>query len=74
MARGAKSTFIITIHSAFECCHNLILGYSPKFIFFQNKNKKIIIKTGNVEKVGREVKLQFLEEIQDLIVPHYAKK
>jgi hypothetical protein len=22
-------------------CHNPILGYSPKFIFFQNKNKKI---------------------------------
>jgi len=27
-----------------------------------------------VEKVGREVKLQFLEEIQDLIVPRYAQK
>jgi len=37
MARGAKSTFIITIHSAYECCHNSILGYSSKFIFFQNK-------------------------------------
>jgi hypothetical protein len=27
-----------------------------------------------VEKVGREIKLEFLEEIQDLIVPHYAQK
>jgi hypothetical protein len=27
-----------------------------------------------VEKAGREIKLQFLEEIQDLIMPHYAKK
>jgi hypothetical protein len=27
-----------------------------------------------MEKVGREIKLQFLEEIQDLIVPHYAQK
>jgi hypothetical protein len=30
--------------------------------------------TGNVEKAGREIKLQFLEEIKDLIVPHYAPK
>ena len=43
MARGAKSTFIITIHSAFECCHNPIMGYSPKFIFFF----KIKIKNNN---------------------------
>ena len=27
-----------------------------------------------MEKVGREIKLQFLEEIQGLIVPHYAPK
>jgi len=27
-----------------------------------------------VEKAGREIKLQFLEEIQGLIVPHYAQK
>jgi len=27
-----------------------------------------------MEKVGREIKLQFLKEIQDLIVPHYAQK
>ena len=27
-----------------------------------------------MEKVGREIKLQFLEEIQDLIVLHYAQK
>jgi len=38
------------------------------------KIKKIIIKAGNVEKVSQEVKLQFLKEIQDLIVPHYAQK
>jgi hypothetical protein len=53
-------------------CHNSILGYSLKFTFFQNKNQKNKIKADNVEKVGREIKLQFLEEIQDLIVPHYA--
>jgi hypothetical protein len=33
-----------------------------------------MIKAGNVEKVAWEIKLQFLKEIQDLIVPHYAKK
>jgi len=33
-------------------CHNPILGYSPKFTFFQNKNKKNKIKAGNVEKPG----------------------
>jgi len=27
-----------------------------------------------VEKVGQEIKLQFLEEIQGLIVPYYAQK
>jgi len=27
---------------------------------------------GNVEKAGRKIKLQFLEEIQGLIIPHYA--
>jgi len=27
-----------------------------------------------VEKAGQEIKLQFFEEIQGLIVPHYAKK
>jgi len=32
------------------------------------------MKAGNVEKAGREIKLQFLEEIQGLIVPHYAQK
>ena len=26
-----------------------------------------------MEKVGREIKLQFLEEIQDLVAPHYAQ-
>ena len=26
-----------------------------------------------MEKVGRGIKLQFLEEIQGLIVPHYAQ-
>jgi len=26
-----------------------------------------------VEKVGRGIKLQFLEKIQGLIVPHYAQ-
>jgi len=35
------------------------------------KNK---IKAGNVEKTDGEIKLQFLKEIQGLIVPHYAKK
>jgi hypothetical protein len=45
-----------------------------KFIFFQNKNQKNNIKAGNVEKEGRKIKLQFLEEIQGLIVPHYAQK
>jgi hypothetical protein len=27
-----------------------------------------------VEKAGREIKLQFLDEIQGLIVPHYAQE
>jgi predicted nucleotidyltransferase len=27
-----------------------------------------------VEKAGLEIKLPFLEEIQDLIVPHYAQE
>jgi hypothetical protein len=27
-----------------------------------------------VEKAGREIKLQFLKEIQDLIMPHYAQE
>jgi len=35
------------------------------------KNK---IKASNVEKTDREIKLQFLKEIQGLIVPYYAKK
>jgi len=55
-------------------CHNPILGYSHKFTFFQNKNHKNKIKDGNVEKAGREIKLQFLEAIQDLIGPHYTQK
>jgi hypothetical protein len=55
-------------------CHNPILGYSLKNYFFQNKNQKIKEKAGNVEKAGREIKLQFLEEIQGLIVPHYTQK
>jgi hypothetical protein len=38
-------------------CHNPILGYSPKFTFFQNKNQKNKIKAGNVEKAGRGIKL-----------------
>ena len=55
--------------------HNLIMGYSSKFtFFFKIKNQKIIIKVANVEKAGREIKLQFLKEIQGLIVPQYAKK
>jgi hypothetical protein len=28
-------------------------------IFFQNKNKKLIIKASNVEKANRGIKLQF---------------
>jgi hypothetical protein len=56
------------------CCCNPILDYSSKIIFFQNKNQKNKIKANNVEKAGREIKLQFLEEIKDLIVPHYAPK
>jgi hypothetical protein len=40
--------------------HNPILGYSQKITFlFQNKNKNIIIKAGNVEKENRGIKLQF---------------
>jgi hypothetical protein len=27
-----------------------------------------------VEKAGQKIKLQFLEEIQGLIVPHYAQE
>jgi len=27
-----------------------------------------------MEKANQEIKLQFLEEIKDLIVPHYAPK
>jgi hypothetical protein len=38
-------------------CHNPILGYSPKFIFFQNKNQTNKIKAGNVEKASRGMKL-----------------
>jgi hypothetical protein len=34
-------------------CHNPILSYSLKFIFFQNKNLKNKIKAANVEKAGR---------------------
>jgi hypothetical protein len=47
----------------YEYCHNPILDYSSKFIYFQNKNYKNKIKVGNVEKTGLEIKLQFLEEI-----------
>jgi hypothetical protein len=50
------------------------LGYSQKISFFQNQNKKYKIKAGNIKKAGREIKLQFLEEIQGLIVPYCAKK
>jgi hypothetical protein len=35
-------------------CHNSILGYSLKFIFFKNKNKKNKIKAGNVKKADQE--------------------
>jgi hypothetical protein len=49
------------------------LGYSPKKNFFL-KIKTKIIKAGNVEKVGREIKLQFLEEIQDLVAPPLCPK
>ena len=38
-------------------CHNPILNYSLKFIFFQNKNQKNKIKAGNVEKAGQKIKL-----------------
>jgi hypothetical protein len=34
-------------------CHNPILGYSSKFTFLKNKNKKKI-KAGNVEKADQE--------------------
>jgi hypothetical protein len=42
-----------------SCCHNPILGYSPKIHFFIKKNNKnkniiIIIKAGNVEKADQE--------------------
>jgi hypothetical protein len=50
------------------------LGYSSKIkFFFQNKNQKNKIKLGNVKKAGWEIKLQFLKEIQDLIVPIMPK-
>jgi len=58
----------------YEYCHNPILDYSPKFIFFQNKNYKNKIKVGNVEKTGLEIKLQFLEEIQGLILLRYVQE
>jgi hypothetical protein len=51
-------------------CHNPILGYSPKIIFFQNKNNKSWQRGEG--KPGNQVVI--LEEIQGLIVPHYAKK
>jgi hypothetical protein len=39
-------------------CHNPILGYSPKFIFFKKKKNKIKsknkIQAGNVEKADQE--------------------
>ena len=35
-------------------CHHPILGDSPKFSFFQNKNKKNKIKAGNAEKANQE--------------------
>jgi hypothetical protein len=35
-------------------CHHPILGDSPKFTFFQNKNKKNKIKAGNAEKADQE--------------------
>jgi Zn finger protein HypA/HybF involved in hydrogenase expression len=53
-----------------------------KFLFFfkkiinkniKNKKDKKIIKAGNVEKVCRKIKLQFLKEIQDLLAPHCAQ-
>jgi len=50
------------------------MGYSPKSVFFLNKNQKNKIKAGSVEKAGRGIKLQFFEEIQGLIVPHCAQK
>jgi len=34
-------------------CQNPILGYSPKFTFFQNKKSKNKIKAGNVEKADQ---------------------
>jgi hypothetical protein len=39
----------------------------------KNKKDKKIIKAGNVEKVCRKIKLQFLKEIQDLLAPHCAQ-
>jgi len=51
----------------------------PKIHFFSkfkinnnNNNNNNKIKAGNVKKAGRKIKLQFLEEIQGLIVPYYA--
>jgi len=58
----------------YATCHNPILGYSPKITFFQNKNQKNKIKADNVENAGWGIKLQFLEEVQGLIVPHCAEK
>jgi hypothetical protein len=55
-----------------QLCHNPILGYSLKFIFF-----KIKIKKSNKgwqcgeSKSGNQAAI--LEEIQGLIVPHYAQ-
>ena len=56
-------------------CHNPILGCSPKFTFFQNKNKKNKNKgwQRGESRPGNQAVI-FLEEIQDLIVPHYAQK
>ena len=60
-------------------CHHPILGDSPKFTFFQNKNKKNKIKVSDVKKADRggfqkinKNQAAILEEIQSLIVPHYT--
>jgi hypothetical protein len=58
----------------FSICHNPILGYSLKFTIFQNKNQKIKQKLVTWRKQAGESSCNFLEEIQDLIGPHYAQK
>jgi hypothetical protein len=44
--------------------YNPILGYSLKFIFFQNKNQKYKIKAVNIEKAGRGIQLYFWRKIK----------